>query len=68
MKRREFIAGIGAAVAWPVCVSAQTSAKVWRIGFLAGSWRANVAETGLASAFVQGMREARLATADEVIE
>src|SRR5258705_9559 len=57
MKRRAFIAGIGAAAAWPVCASAQTSAKVWRIGFLSGSSRENVAQTGLASAFVQGMRE-----------
>ena len=48
----------GAAVAWPLRVSAQTSARVWRIGFLAGSSRANVVETGLDVAFVQGMREA----------
>jgi putative tryptophan/tyrosine transport system substrate-binding protein len=57
MRRREFITGITAAVAWPLRVSAQTQVKVWRIGFLAGSSRANVMESGLAGAFVQGMRE-----------
>jgi len=34
MKRREFIAGVGAAMASPFGVSAQQQ-KVWRIGFLA---------------------------------
>jgi putative tryptophan/tyrosine transport system substrate-binding protein len=58
MQRREFIMLLGgAAVAWPLCASARTSAKLWRIGFLSGSSRENVAQTGLASAFVQGMRE-----------
>jgi putative ABC transport system substrate-binding protein len=57
MKRREFITAIGVAAAWPLRVSAQTPVKLWRIGFLAGSSRENVAQTGLAGAFVQGMRE-----------
>jgi hypothetical protein len=57
MRRREFITGIAAAVAWSLRVSAQTQVKVWHIGFLAGSSRANVVESGLAGAFVQGMRE-----------
>jgi hypothetical protein len=33
MKRREFIAGLGAAMASPVGVSAQQQ-KIWRIGYL----------------------------------
>jgi putative ABC transport system substrate-binding protein len=57
MRRREFITGIGAAVVWPLHVSAQTPGKIWRIGFLAGSSRESVMQTGLASAFVQGMGE-----------
>jgi ABC-type uncharacterized transport system substrate-binding protein len=57
MKRREFITGIGAAVAWSLPASAQTPGKMWRIGFLSGSSRENVVDTGLAGAFIQGMRE-----------
>ena len=34
MRRREFIAGVGGAVAWPVVVRAQQPKKVPRIGFL----------------------------------
>jgi putative ABC transport system substrate-binding protein len=57
MKRRDFIAWIGAAVALPLRASAQTPDKIWRIGFLAGSSRKNVVDAGLAGAFIQGMRE-----------
>jgi putative ABC transport system substrate-binding protein len=34
MKRRHFIAGLGAAVAWPLAVRALQAAKVKRIGLL----------------------------------
>jgi putative ABC transport system substrate-binding protein len=34
MKRREFIAGVGSAVAWPVVAGAQQDARVRRIGIL----------------------------------
>ena len=55
MRRRDFIATLGAAVAWPVVVRAQQPGKVWRIGFLSGASRSAV--SGLYEAFVQGMRE-----------
>jgi putative tryptophan/tyrosine transport system substrate-binding protein len=41
MRRREFIAGIGSAVAWPVVARAQQPAKIPRIGVL---WHAGSAE------------------------
>ena len=34
MRRREFIAGLGAAAAWPVVAQAQPRERVRRIGFI----------------------------------
>jgi putative ABC transport system substrate-binding protein len=36
MKRREFIAGLGSAAAWPAAAWAQQGDRVWRIGVLMG--------------------------------
>ena len=36
MRRREFIALVGSAAAWPVAVEAQQPDRMWRIGVLMG--------------------------------
>jgi putative ABC transport system substrate-binding protein len=43
MKRREFIAGLGGAAAWPVVARGQQQTdKVWRVGYLSSSSATNV--------------------------
>jgi len=55
MKRREFIAGLGGAAAWPIAARAQQPGKVWRIGMLERD-RQELASANLA-AFRNGLRE-----------
>jgi putative tryptophan/tyrosine transport system substrate-binding protein len=55
VKRREFIAGLGVAVAWPLTAGAQQGERVRRIGvlqILAADDPDGVAET---AAFLQGL-------------
>jgi putative ABC transport system substrate-binding protein len=57
MRRREFIALVGGAAIWPLAARAQQSAKIWRIGFVAGGTRPIPLESGPYVGFLQGMRE-----------
>jgi putative tryptophan/tyrosine transport system substrate-binding protein len=54
MRRREFIAGIGAAAAWPLAARAQRAGKLPRIGFLGAD---PTAFSPWTAAFVARMRE-----------
>jgi putative ABC transport system substrate-binding protein len=55
MKRRDFMALLGGAAAWPLAARAQQGGKIWRIGWLSGS--SPESASVLVSAFLQGMRE-----------
>ena len=55
MRRREFIAVLGGAMAWPVVAGAQLAAKPPTIGFLGSSTPS--AMSGWTAAFVQRLRE-----------
>jgi putative ABC transport system substrate-binding protein len=37
MRRREFIAGLGGTVAWPLVAQAQQPDRVWRVGYLSST-------------------------------
>jgi putative tryptophan/tyrosine transport system substrate-binding protein len=56
MKRREFIAGLGA-VAWPVLARAQQAERMRRVGVLMGFEESNLEAKGFLSALTQGLAE-----------
>ena len=58
MKRREFIAGLGSAAAWPLVVQAQPGGMLPRLGILSPG-RSELPEPGvmMLDAFVQGLHE-----------
>jgi putative ABC transport system substrate-binding protein len=53
MTRREFIAVLGSAAAWPLAVRAQEAGKIPRIGFLSPGTKSSL----LDRSFLQGLRE-----------
>jgi putative tryptophan/tyrosine transport system substrate-binding protein len=57
MKRRAFIAGVGAATAWPFAVTAQQTPKVSRIGWLGTPQLDSPAGRMNREAFLQGLRD-----------
>jgi putative ABC transport system substrate-binding protein len=60
MRRREFIAGLGGAAAWPIAVRAQQGERVRRIGYLTGFAGSNADDPQsrtLVTAFVQGLQQ-----------
>jgi putative tryptophan/tyrosine transport system substrate-binding protein len=57
MKRRDFIAGFGGAVAWPLAARAQQGERVRRVGVLMGWDESDSAAQVWFSAFMQGLSE-----------
>jgi hypothetical protein len=55
MRRREFIAGLGGAVAWPGAVRAQQSTRIVKIGYIESGSPSTSPK--LLAAFRQGLRE-----------
>jgi putative ABC transport system substrate-binding protein len=56
MKRREFIAAFGgAAAAWPLVAHAQQPSRIWRIGYLSGTFPERTRH--LSNAFERGLEE-----------
>jgi putative tryptophan/tyrosine transport system substrate-binding protein len=57
MRRREFIAGVGSAAAWPVAVRAQPGDRVRRIGVLLNRESDDPEAQARNAAFLQGLQE-----------
>ena len=57
IRRRDFIAGLGGAVAWPLAASAQQGDRVRRIGVLMGGEENDPVRKTYVSAFTQGLAD-----------
>jgi putative ABC transport system substrate-binding protein len=57
MKRRDFIAGVGSAAAWPVVAAAQGSARNGRIGVLMGYAESDAEAQRWVTAFRKGLND-----------
>jgi putative ABC transport system substrate-binding protein len=57
MRRRQFIAGLGSAAAWPVVARAQQTERVRRIGVLLGWYHNDTLSNAWFSGFTQGISE-----------
>src|SRR6516162_6607317 len=57
MRRREFIAGLGSAAAWPVVTWAQQRDRVWRIGVLLNGTENDPLYASNRSVVVQGLQQ-----------
>jgi putative tryptophan/tyrosine transport system substrate-binding protein len=66
MRRREFIAGLGAALAWPVVAVAQQRERVRRIGVLIHLSESQPAGQRYVAAFRQGLKELGWTDGDNV--